>query len=168
MPNRDGFTVDHGLRSVTGKPDTRNVACMRDCQREVRLSSQLPEYALGDHGNLAEQTRAIGHVAGGRAPAKPASSPGAQAKADAPSGRADLAKATGCTACHGLTQKIVGPAFRDIGGRYAGDSAAADRLTQRVKQGSTGVWGPTPMPAQSQLSDADARALVRWILDGSR
>jgi S-disulfanyl-L-cysteine oxidoreductase SoxD len=42
MPNRDGFTSDHGLASKSGKPDTRNVACMRDCVRDVRLSSQMP------------------------------------------------------------------------------------------------------------------------------
>src|SRR5687767_14139163 len=64
MPNRDGFTTDHGLAGVGGKPDTRNVACMRDCVKEVRLSSQLPEYARDAHGNLAEQTRPLGPAAG--------------------------------------------------------------------------------------------------------
>jgi cytochrome c len=162
MPNRDGFTVAHGLGAVSGKPDTRNVACMRDCQREVRLSSQLPDYARGDHGNLAEQTRPIGDRT------KVATvAPKAGRTTEGPA-RAELAKSTGCTACHGVTQKLVGPPFRDIGGRYANDAGAADRLARHVRQGSSGVWGPVPMPPQSQLSEADARALVRWILEGSR
>lgn len=166
MPNRDGFTADHGLSRVAGTPDTRNVACMRDCQREVRLSSELPDYARGDHGNLAEQSRTVGVDSGTRtAKANPTSAAPRVAPIAA---RPDLVKTAGCTACHDTTKKLVGPAFRDIGGRYAGDAGAAERLSQRVKQGSTGVWGPVPMPGHAQLSDADARALVRWILDGAK
>jgi cytochrome c551/c552 len=170
MPNRDGFTSDHGLGSVRATPDTRNVACMTNCVREVRLSSQMPEHARNDHGNLAEQTRPLGQgtkrnvaVAGAKVVV------GGESKKLADAGtRAELAKSTGCTACHGTTSKLVGPAFREIGGRYAGDSAAAERLAQRVRQGSTGAWGAIPMPPQTQLSEADARALVRWILEGAR
>ncbi len=162
MPNRDGFTTDHGLGAKSGKPDTRNVACMRDCVREVRLSSQMPEHARDDHGNLAEQTRPIGPTNGTKRTSA------ATTKARAPEPRGELAKTAGCTACHGMTQKIVGPAFREIGGRYAGDGSAADRLAVRVRQGSSGSWGAVAMPPQPQLSDAEAKALVRWILDGSK
>jgi len=172
MPNRDGFTTDHGFGSVGAKPDTRNVACMRDCVREVRLSSQMPDHARNDHGNLAEQTRAIGQGTKRNA-AAPASTSVASAAVSptttADTGtRAALAKSSGCTACHGATQKVVGPAFRDIGGRYAGDPAAVELLAQRVRKGSAGAWGEVPMPPQSQVGDADARALVRWILEGAR
>ena len=62
MPNRDGFTTAHGFMTRDGKPDTRNVACMRDCVAEVRLSSEMPDYARDQHGNLAEQTRSLGAV----------------------------------------------------------------------------------------------------------
>ena len=168
MPNREGFTVDHGLGSAAGKPDTRNVACMRDCQREVRLSSQMPDYARGDHGNLAEQTRAIGHAQATKPADRPAPVVANASKSAGTPARGDLAKSAGCTACHGITQKLIGPAFRDVASRYASDTGAAERLAKTVRQGSTGAWGAIPMPAQGQLSDADARALVRWILDGSR
>jgi cytochrome c len=161
MPNRDGFTLDHGLASVRGTPDTRNVACMRDCAREVRLSSELPEHALGAHGNLAEQTRSIG----GNSEKKVASAP---ARAPATDPRADLARTSGCTACHGMTQKVVGPAFRDIAARYAKDAGAVEHLAQRVKAGGTGIWGQVPMPPQPQLQDGEAKALVQWILAGPR
>ena len=43
-----------------GKPDTRNTACMNDCVKEVRLSSEMPDYARDQHGNLAEQGRGVG------------------------------------------------------------------------------------------------------------
>src|SRR5688572_1829922 len=164
MPNRDGFTTDHGLAGVGGKPDTRNVACMRDCVKEVRLSSQLPEYARDAHGNLAEQTRPRGPAAG----VKGERSGGSTIKAAPVEARGELAKTAGCTACHGTAQRIVGPAFREIGGRYSSDGGALDRLAVRVKQGSSGIWGQIPMPPQPQVSDSDAKALVRWILEGAK
>ena len=158
MPNRDGFTTDHGLASTTGRPDTRNVACMRDCVREVRLASELPEHARDSHGNLDEQRRSVAPVRVAKA--------ATVSNAPAPDPRGELAKAAGCTACHAMTQKLVGPAFRDIGGRYAREEGAFERLVARVKHGSSGSWGPVPMPPQPQLNDRDARSLVRWILAG--
>lgn len=162
LPNRDGFTQDHGLSAVGGTPDTNNVACMRDCVREVRLSSELPEHAQGTHGNLAEQTRTIGPGNGRKPPGA------ATAKVAAADPRGDLARASGCTACHGATQKIVGPAFREIAARYAKDAGAVDRLAERVRAGGSGVWGQVPMPPQPQLKDGEAKSLVQWILAGFR
>ena len=162
MPNRDGFTTDHGFASKSGKPDTRNVACMRDCVREVRLSSQMPEHARNDHGNLAEQTRPIGPTNGTKRTVATAAP-----KASAADAHGERAKTAGCMACHGLTQKVVGPAFREIGGRFAGDGGAVERLAARVRNGGSGAWGPVPMPPQP-LSDGESKALVRWILDGAK
>src|SRR6185436_14906155 len=64
MPNRDGFTTAHGFTTRDGKPDTANVACMKNCVQEVRLSSEMPAYALDQHGNLADQRRAMGAIEG--------------------------------------------------------------------------------------------------------
>ena len=152
MPNRDGFTTRHGLMSRDGKPDTRNTACMKDCVREVRLSSEMPDYARDQHGNLAEQVRG---------------SPPPAATRAAKSGL-DLAKAAACTACHGVSERVVGPGFREMAAKYAGDAGAADRLATKVRAGGGGVWGAIPMPPQPQVKDADARALVQWILGGAR
>ena len=134
---------------------------MRDCVREVRLSSEMPDHARDAHGNLAEQTRTV-------VPVPRDKRADAAAKPTVSASRAELAKAAGCTACHGLSQRVVGPAFREIGGRYAGDGAAVDRLALRVRAGGSGAWGSIPMPAQPQVSDADAKALVRWILEGAK
>lgn len=158
MPNRDGFTTDHGFMTRDGKPDTRNVACMKDCVREVRLSSELPEYARDAHGDLAEQARTVGVAGAQVAAAKPA----------APAGGAELAKQSACTTCHGVSNRIVGPSFREIAAKYVGDAGAAARLAGKVRDGGVGAWGSVPMPAQPQVREADARELVRWILAGAK
>ncbi len=77
---------------------------------------------------------------------------------------ADLAKAKNCIACHAVNNKVVGPAFKDIAKKYAGQKDAEDKLTQKVLKGSSGVWGAIPMPANGQVSEAEARTLVKWIL----
>jgi len=152
MPNRDGFTTQHGFMTRDGKPDTHNTACMKDCAKDVRLSSEMPDYARDQHGNLAEQVR------GG--PSLP--------ETRAPRSGFELAKASACTACHGVSERIVGPGFREVAAKYAGDTGAAGRLAAKIKTGGSGAWGATPMPPQPQLKDADARALVQWILGGSK
>ena len=166
MPNRDGFTTAHGLGSVRGTPDTRNVACMRDCVRDVQVSSQMPEHARNDHGELAGQMRIVGMR--GSSQANVASAPGSAPPGRDEASHADLAKRAGCTACHGATEKLVGPAFREIARRYASEPGVQARLAKQVRQGSSGAWGTVPMPPQAQLSDRDAQALVGWILDGAR
>jgi len=74
------------------------------------------------------------------------------------------AKANGCTACHALDKKVVGPAYKSVANKYKGDAAAADKLAKEVRTGSKGIWGPVPMPAQAKISDADLKKVVAWIL----
>jgi cytochrome c len=78
--------------------------------------------------------------------------------------QADLAKAKNCMACHAVANKLVGPAFKDVAAKYSGQKGAEDKLVQKVMKGSTGAWGPVPMPANPQVSEAEARALVKWVL----
>ena len=72
----------------------------------------------------------------------------------------------GCTACHALDKKLVGPSFQDIAKKYKGDAKAVATLTEKVRKGGSGVWGPVPMPpnAPDKISDADLKAVVEWIL----
>ncbi len=79
---------------------------------------------------------------------------------------ADLALATSknCMACHAVDKKIVGPAFKDIAAKYAGDKTAVDRLAAKIQKGGGGVWGPLPMPANTQVSEAEAKKLATWVL----
>ncbi len=75
-----------------------------------------------------------------------------------------LAQKDGCTACHSVDKKIVGPAYKDVANKYRGDKSAPAKLEQKVKAGGAGVWGQVPMPPNSQVSDADIKKLVTWIL----
>ncbi len=77
---------------------------------------------------------------------------------------ADLAKKKNCMACHAIDKKLVGPAYKDVAAKYAGQKDAVDKLSQKVIKGGAGVWGPVPMPANTTVSDAEARQLVQWIL----
>ena len=77
---------------------------------------------------------------------------------------ADLAKAKNCMACHAIGNKVVGPAYKDVAAKYAGQKDAENKLTQKVLKGGSGVWGAVPMPANTQVTEAEARTLVKWIL----
>ena len=77
---------------------------------------------------------------------------------------ADLAKAKNCMACHAVASKLVGPAFKDVGAKYAGQKDAENKLVQKVLKGGSGAWGAIPMPANPQVSEAEARTLVTWVL----
>ncbi len=79
---------------------------------------------------------------------------------------ADLALATAknCMACHAVDKKLVGPAYKAIAAKYAGQKDAADKLAATVIKGGSGVWGPVPMPANAQVSADEAKKLVAWVL----
>lgn len=77
---------------------------------------------------------------------------------------ADLAKSKNCLACHAVANKVLGPSYKDVAAKYAGQKDAEDKLTQKVLKGGSGVWGAVPMPANPQVSEAEARTLVKWVL----
>jgi len=186
MPNRNGMTTDHALWpgnefGGTTKPDTRNVVCIKDCTPEPKLDSVLPDFARNAHGNLAEQNRLVGAQHGadttqperkpGEKVAPPvAPKPAVEAPATgADAGKPDAAKAValmqknGCLVCHGMSNKIVGPAYTDVAKKYSGQ---VDYLAAKIKSGGAGVWGPVPMPPQA-LSAADAKTIAGWLAAGA-
>jgi cytochrome c len=77
---------------------------------------------------------------------------------------ADLAKAKNCMACHANDKKLVGPAYKDVAAKYAKDKDAAAKLARKIREGGVGVWGQIPMPANPQVSEAEALTLARWVL----
>jgi cytochrome c len=87
--------------------------------------------------------------------------------AGAATAQADQALATKnqCMACHAVDKKLVGPSYRDVAKRYAGNPQAQDLLTRSIKTGGLGKWGAIPMPVQTKLSEEDARKLATWILE---
>ena len=191
MPNRNGMTTAHSLwpgNEFKGvkKPDTANVACMKDCVTEPKVASFLPDFARNQHGNLAEQNRLVGPqrgadttrpeartlgavatsvAAAATKPVPEAAVPAAAGAAASVESKAALAlmQSNGCMACHALDSKILGPSFTAITQKHAGK---VDYLAGKIKGGSAGVWGAIPMPAQA-LSEADAKTIALWLAAGA-
>ena len=79
-------------------------------------------------------------------------------------GPAELAQQKNCLACHAVDKKLVGPAYKDVAAKYAGQKDAVDKLTQKVLKGGSGVWGAVPMPANPQVTEAEAKQRMQWVL----
>ena len=79
---------------------------------------------------------------------------------------ADLALATSknCMSCHAVDRKVLGPSFKDVATKYADTKGAADMLATKIMKGGSGVWGAVPMPANPQVTEAEAKQLVQWVL----
>ena len=75
-----------------------------------------------------------------------------------------LATAKNCMACHAIEKKLVGPSYKDVAAKYAGQPDALEKLSTKVIKGGSGVWGPIPMPANAQVTSDEAKKLVAWIL----
>jgi cytochrome c len=75
-----------------------------------------------------------------------------------------LATSKNCMACHAVDKKQVGPSYKDIAKKYAGDAKAVDMLAEKIIKGGSGVWGAIPMPANPQVTPADAKKLSAWVL----
>jgi cytochrome c len=77
---------------------------------------------------------------------------------------ADMAQKKNCMACHATDKKLIGPSYKDVASKYAGQKDAADKLAQKILKGGSGVWGAVPMPANPQVSEAEAKQLAAWVL----
>lgn len=172
MPNRNGMSTQHALWPGNEfgagkiKPDTQAKACMTNCEVPIDVSSRLPPHAADAWGNLHDQNRLVGPQRGevttkddgkSGAAAKPAADPQTLAAIA-------LTQKNGCTACHGMSAKLVGPGFAEIAKKNAG---RADYLAGKIVSGGEGVWGNVPMPAQT-LSPDDAKAIAAWLAAGAK
>lgn len=79
-----------------------------------------------------------------------------------------LAQKNACMACHAVDKKVVGPAYADVAKKYAGQADALAKVSDSIRKGGAGKWGPVPMPAQAALSDADLKTLASWVLGGAK
>jgi cytochrome c len=75
-----------------------------------------------------------------------------------------LATAKNCMACHAVDKKVVGPSYKEVAAKYAGQKDAVDKLAVKIIKGGSGVWGPVPMPANAQVNDAEAKKLAAWVM----
>ncbi len=76
----------------------------------------------------------------------------------------ELVKSKNCAACHNVDKKSIGPSFKDIAAKYGSDPKAVEMLVGKVRGGGVGTWGNIMMPANPQVSAAEAETLVRWVL----
>ena len=168
LPNRKGMTTAHALwpgpeLGGTAKPDVKAALCMKDCVKEAKVTSQLPDYARDAHGNLAEQNRLVGaqHGVSTRAATVAAGAPAAPAPAPAATA---LVQKNNCFACHAPDSRLVGPSWQEIAKRHAGK---ADYLAGKIQSGGSGTWGQIPMPPQ-QIAETEARAIANWLAAGAQ
>lgn len=175
MPNRNGMTQEHGLWDVKGKPDVRSVACMQGCDAQPQIRSSLPDAARNAHGNIRQQNRAFGPVRGVDTSTTAENSThgnksgqGTPNNAMTDSDMRGLAKQNNCLACHGLQNRIVGPGFNEIASRYKAEPAVVARLVEKVKNGGSGSWGSSAMPAQRHVGEEEIKSLIKWILAGAK
>ncbi len=75
----------------------------------------------------------------------------------------ELFKSKGCAACHAIDSKLVGPAYKDVAAKYAGQADAASMLAGKIKNGTQGTWGPMPMPP-NPVTEEEAKILAEWVL----
>ncbi len=86
------------------------------------------------------------------------------ASAQAPDGE-ELAGAKRCFACHDMDTVLLGPPYRAIAARHAGErDVMIDVLAQKIIHGGAGNWGVVPMVPNEHVSLSEARAISEWIL----
>jgi cytochrome c len=165
LPNRNGMTTDHGLWSVNGKPDVVGTDCTRNCDVDTTITSFLPDYAMNAHGNLKDQMRDYSPYPGMQT--APVDDSSAEEEAPQKAGPPlELLASNGCTGCHKVVGKLVGPGYDEVAAKYAGQPDAVEYLMAKIRNGGGGVWGGMPMPPMPQVSDADARTIAQWLSGG--
>jgi len=79
-----------------------------------------------------------------------------------------LAKQSDCFNCHQVEQRLVGPSYIEVAERYRGVAGALEASVQRVRNGSSGVWGPIPMLAHQQHTSDEIAQMVAWVFSLER
>lgn len=75
-----------------------------------------------------------------------------------------LAISKNCMSCHKIDKKLVGPSYQEVAAKYAGQAGAVDKLAAKIMKGGSGVFGAVPMPANTQVNEAEAKKLAAWVL----
>ncbi|CAN7169233.1 c-type cytochrome [Trinickia sp. LjRoot230] len=78
-----------------------------------------------------------------------------------------IARSNACLGCHTVDRKLVGPSFRQVAAKYKGDAQALGKLSTKVRDGGSGVWGVIPMPSHPRMTDDDIDKVVKWVLAGA-
>jgi cytochrome c len=168
MPAAAHYVLFEGLMRVDGKPDTHNTACMKDCAKDVKVTASLPNgFVETFYGDIRDNFNPL-YTMNTAEPPRPEPADARTAGGNADSKGWQIVQDNGCTACHGISETILGPAFRAVADKYKADPEAGSKpLHQKIREGGSGVWGQIPMPPQPALSDADLDTVVKWLLAGA-
>lgn len=79
----------------------------------------------------------------------------------------DILTKNACLACHSVDKKVIGPSYQEVATKHKGQADAAAILTKSIKGGSSGNYGPIPMPPNAGISDADVKTVVEWLVAGA-
>ncbi len=162
MPNRNGMTTDHGLWDINGKPDVVSKRCMDNCASDVKVASTIPDYAKPAHGSLFDQMRLVGPTRGVvYETGEPEATEEPTVAANEPP--MELLTGNGCTGCHQVKGKLVGPGFDEVGAKYKGQADAITYLAGKIRNGGAGVWGNMPMPPMMQVTEEQATTIATWL-----
>ena len=77
---------------------------------------------------------------------------------------AALVSKSDCFTCHKANEKLIGPSFMQIASKYKNQPAVVSKLSGKIINGGTGVWGNIPMTPHPQISKQDAAKMVQYIL----
>ncbi|MEO8172717.1 MAG: c-type cytochrome [Sediminibacterium sp.] len=76
----------------------------------------------------------------------------------------DLIAKSDCLTCHKVSEKLTGPAYKDVAAKYENTEANVSLLAEKIIKGGQGVWGPIPMTPHALMSEDDAKQMVKYIL----
>src|SRR5690554_681489 len=154
MANNSGGSFEEPTDDASGDAAESEPATDTDATAAAEPASDT----AADTDAAAETQQAATDTAGGTQQA---------ATAPDPAEVQQILTKNACLACHAVDSKLVGPSYRDVAEKYADDDSAAETIAQHVKQGSSGIWGPIPMPPNPGISDDDLTKVVDWVLAGA-
>ncbi|MBU1357714.1 MAG: c-type cytochrome [Gammaproteobacteria bacterium] len=146
------FGAQHGVD--TSKPPAKTL------EESDALAAQVAAAPPAATSPASADKQTVAKAGGAPSAPKPAGAP-----ANSPA--VALLQKNNCVACHAVDSKVVGPAFKEIAGKYAGKVDAPAYLAGKIKAGGSGVWGAIPMPAQT-LPEDDAKTIAQWLADGAK
>jgi cytochrome c len=76
----------------------------------------------------------------------------------------ELIGGSDCMACHAIDRKVIGPAYVEVAKRYENNQAVIDSLAGKIIKGGMGNWGPVMMTPHPNISEDDAKEMVKYIL----
>lgn len=69
-----------------------------------------------------------------------------------------------CIGCHKKDEKIIGPSYVEIAEKYPSTDENITLLASKIIKGGKGVWGPIPMTPHTNITDDEAKTMVKYIL----